>query len=193
VHKPSDYKWWSSHGGVEVLRAELPKLQWICGFCHHLEKTGSQANRCGDPDDPVNPMPEGKPRGTPEEVAQYKKRRHATVTYPKQQYVDSKKLAAGECAHCRRVPTEETVWCFHWDHLDETTKLVGKDTLAGVKGGVSGIVHNHTKAAALDAPGVEEALDAEMAKCQLLCINCHHRKTNNYPAPARRCSLPLSR
>ena len=61
------------------------------------------------------------------------------------------------------------------------TKIKGRNTLAGVDGGVAGIVANVSKRAALDAPGVKEALDTEMAKCQLLCVNCHHRKTNGYP------------
>jgi len=33
----------------------------------------------------------------------------------------------------------------------------------------------------LDAPGFKEILDKEMDKCDLLCHNCHHRKTNKYP------------
>jgi hypothetical protein len=37
---------------------------------------------------------------------------------------------------------------------------------------------NRTK---IDAPGFKEVLDAEMAKCDLLCHNCHHRKTWGYP------------
>jgi len=36
------------------------------------------------------------------------------------------------------------------------------------------------KAAALDK--VRDLLDAEMAKCQLLCANCHARKTFGYEA-----------
>ncbi|MCP4848631.1 MAG: hypothetical protein GY899_11865, partial [Verrucomicrobiaceae bacterium] len=58
-----DYKWWPWNGGVEAMRAEQAKgMQWICGFCHALEKTSYSANRCPDPDT----MPDGKPRGTKE-------------------------------------------------------------------------------------------------------------------------------
>jgi len=45
---------------------------------------------------------------------------------------------------------------------------------------VSGLVRNHAKAAALDR--VRATLDAEMAKCDLLCSNCHHRHTHKYGA-----------
>ena len=48
-------------------------------------------------------------------------------------------------------------------------------------GGVAGLVQNPTKAAALHAPGFKDVLESEMDKCDLLCHNCHHRKTNNDP------------
>ena len=67
---------------------------------------------------------------------------------------------------------------FEFNHLDEATKV--KDGLFGYKGGVSGLVNNNAKAAALDK--VKDLLDAEMAKCELLCANCHHRHTNKYGA-----------
>jgi hypothetical protein len=70
---------------------------------------------------------------------------------------------------------------FHWDHRDPATKLKGKDTLAGETGGVAGLVRNCANRAALDAPGFKDVLDKEMDKCDLLCHNCHHRKTNKYP------------
>ena len=177
VERLGDYCWWSWNGGVEAMRAEQAKgMQWICGFCHSLEKTGTQANRCPDPDT----MPDGKPRGTEEEVKQYEAKRHAKITYPKQQYIDAKKHTVGACTKCSRPvkPLEE--WAFHCDHRDEATKLKGKDTLAGEKGGMAGLVHNHANRAALDAPGFKEVLDAEWDKCDLLCHNCHHRKTWGY-------------
>jgi hypothetical protein len=67
---------------------------------------------------------------------------------------------------------------FEFNHLDEATKEKGG--LFGPRGGVGGLVHNDTKAAALDK--VQALLDAEMAKCNLLCANCHHRHTWKYRA-----------
>ena len=174
----SDYTFWSGHGGVPAMRAEEAKeIQWSCGFCHALEKTGKQANRYPNP----LTMPDGKSKGTPEEVAQYYAKRHAVVTYPKRIYVDVRKRSIGCCLHCKRSDVAGQEWAFHWDHLDESTKMKGTDTLAGKNGGVCGLVANSSPTAALDAPGFRAILDEEMAKCDLLCTPCHHRKTNHYP------------
>tara|TARA_B110000858_G_scaffold195078_1_gene250725 strand:- start:2046 stop:2327 length:282 start_codon:yes stop_codon:yes gene_type:complete len=55
--------WWSSNGGVEAMsKWEAKGMQWLCGFCHSLEKTGDQANRCPRPDT----MPYGNRTGTKE-------------------------------------------------------------------------------------------------------------------------------
>ena len=180
-----DYKWWSGNGGVAAMRAEEAKgMQWICGFCHQLEPTGSQANRYQDPwaehEDGTPVMPDGKRSGTKEETKPYDAKRKAKIVYPKQQYVDARKRAVGCCQRCKRSDVEGKEWAFHWDHRVPATKLKGKDTLAGMQGGVAGLVSNSTKAADLEAPGFKEVLDKEMDKCDLLCHNCHHRKTWGY-------------
>jgi hypothetical protein len=105
----------------------------------------------------------------------------AKIKYPKQQYVDARKRAVGCCQRCERADVESKEWAFHWDHREPATKLIGKGTLAGEQGGVAGLVSNPRKATALDAPGFKAVLDKEMDKCDLLCHNCHHRKTNKYP------------
>ena len=75
--------------------------------------------------------------------------------------------------------TPANVWAFDWDHRDETTKMMGG--LARKKGGVGGLVGNHATAACiLRTPGFKDVLDAEMDKCDLLCRNCHKRKTGEY-------------
>ena len=174
IHHLSDYYWWAYNGGPAEMRAEAPKCQWICRFCHRLEKTGNAANRRGDP----ALMPAGKSAGTEEEVRQYDAKRHAKISYPKQQHVDAEKLRRGCCLKCEREATPATVFAFDFDHRDPETKLIGKGTLAGESGGVAGLANNNAKAAALDQ--IKDVLDAEMDKCDLLCANCHHRKTCGY-------------
>jgi hypothetical protein len=173
----SDYSWWAGNGGVDAMRKEAQQIhQWICRCCHALEPTSNSGRRCADP----ATMPPGKRNGTDEEKKQYNARHTATIRYPKMQYVDARKRAAGACAHCRRPVVEGQEPAFDWDHRVEATKCSGG--LFGEYGGVSGLVHNVANAAALDK--VRELLDAEMDKCDLLCKNCHHRKTNGYPRRA---------
>ena len=173
----SQYKWWSWNGGVTAMRAEAAKgLNWPCRFCHRLEPTSTGANKYKDP----ATMPDGKSSGTEDEIAQYKRKWSATVKYPKQQFVDAYKRDVLKCCElCKRpvLPGQEHAFIF--DHLDPTTKLIGKDTLAGESGGVAGLVANATKATTLDK--IQSVLEAEMAKCRLLCANCDHRQTNGYP------------
>jgi hypothetical protein len=154
------------------MRLEVPKLQWLCGYCHRLEPTGSAARRYPDP----KTMPDGNYNGTEKEKKQYLAKHHAKIVYPKHEHVDARKLAVGKCLHCDRAVTPDNVWAFDWDHHDQSTKLVGG--LAGKVGGVAGLVNNHTVAACiLRTPAFKDVLDAEIDKCDLLCANCHKRKT----------------
>jgi hypothetical protein len=180
VHALSDYAWWSCHGGVEAMRQEVAKgIEWKCRFCHFKDPLGNQARKCPDPET----MPEGKWNGTPDEVTQYDARRHATATYPKQQFVDAhKREVRRACLRCARPVLEGEEHCFIFDHRDETTKMKGKGTLAGEAGGVCGLVANHAKAATLEK--IQSLLEREMDLCDLLCANCDHRKTWNYPERA---------
>tara|TARA_B110001450_G_scaffold100498_1_gene95210 strand:- start:1139 stop:2359 length:1221 start_codon:yes stop_codon:yes gene_type:complete len=184
----SSYSWWAYNGGVAAMRAEEAKgMQWICSFCHSLEPTSNQAKRCQDPraknEDGTPVMPDGR-RGkhaTAEEIKEYKDKHRAKIKYPKQQHVDARKRAVGCCKRCKRADVEGKEWAFHWDHRDPATKLIGEGTLARERGGVAGLVANNAKRADLDAPGFKDVLDEEMDKCDLLCHNCHHRKTWGYP------------
>jgi hypothetical protein len=175
IHMLSDYVWWAWNGGPAAMRVEAAKCQWLCRFCHRLEKTGDAANRRGDP----ALLPAGKWDGTEDEVRQYKAKHHSKIVYPKQKYVDAEKLRRGCCLKCERKVPPANVFAFDFDHREPETKLIGKGTPAGANpGGVAGLVHNHAKAAALDQ--IKDLLDAEMAKCDLLCANCHKRKTFGY-------------
>ena len=179
----SNYPWWAGNGGVKAMEEEAKQIdKWICAYCHRLETTSNSGRRCTDPKD----MPAGKSAGTKEEVAQYNARKKAIVVYPKQRHVDARKRAIGRCEDCRRPVVAGNESGFDFNHIDPTTKEKGG--LFGKGGGVAGLVTNHTNAAAIDAvvdgTAVRDLLDAEMAKCNLLCANCHHRHTHNYPKRA---------
>lgn len=88
------------------------------------------------------------------------------------------KRQIGCCAACKRPVLPGTEPGFDFDHTAESTK--SKGGLFGECGGVSGLVNNIVKAATLAL--VRVLLDAEMALCQLLCKNCHARKTHGYEA-----------
>jgi hypothetical protein len=174
----STYSWWAKKEWtvdqcVAEMREEAAKCNFLCGFCHALDEHSTQANRRGDPD----AMPDGKKgkQATKEEKKQYEAKRKAKIRFPKQQFVDAEKLRRGCCATCRRAVAPETCVAFHFDHRDERTKMIGKDTLAGKEGGVAGLVGNCAKRAALEE--IQPILVAEMDKCDILCQNCHHRKT----------------
>ena len=165
---------WVGHGGVEGMELESKQIEkWICRFCHRLEPTSSSGNRSGDP----ITLSRGKYNGTKEEIRAYNKRLHAVVRYPKQCHVDETKREIAKCSDCHRPVRIGQEAGFDFNHIDEATKGMGG--LFGKRGGVGGLVNNCAKAASLE--NVKELLDTEMAKCNLLCSNCHHRHTWKYP------------
>ena len=151
VRAMSDYMWWARNGGVEAMRREHEKIQWMCRCCHRLQPTSSTGRRRTDTTSSFD-------------------RRHE-----KQAYVNAYKLGLGKCqyAGCPRVVTAETIRSFDLDHRDPKTKathethpeLIGK----GDPGGVSSIVHKTNTSLS----EIKDALDVELAKCDLLCANCH--------------------
>ena len=171
----SHYTAWQAQGGVPAMEAEEEQIEdWPCRVCHSLDPTSSSGNRYPDPET----MPKGKRRGTDLETKQYAARRHAVIVHPKHQYVDAAKRQIGCCAACKRRVDPGTEPGFDFDHLDESKK--SKGGLFGENGGVAGLVGNCANAAVLAL--VRVFLDAEMALCQLLCANCHARKTCGYEA-----------
>ena len=182
VHHLSEYYWWSWNGGVDAMREEEKRIkQWICGTCHALEKTSST----GKVNDPAK-----MERGSGQTEREFYIRKHlARITFPKYEYVNDAKRAVGVCQNpgCGRPVLPGTEPGFHWNHRVESTKRRCRclneeekaeggchgcpDKLFGRNGGVSGMANNCSKAATLEK--VQDLLDEEMNKCDLLCVACH--------------------
>ena len=97
IHGCGDYAWWSRHGGVPALEAELNnKCRPLCTFCHRLV---SQQERGVTP--------------------------HPTLR-KKKAYVNAIKLRIGECQLCKRKLEKEEECCgFDFDHIDAKLKQEG--------------------------------------------------------------------
>ena len=67
-------------------------------------------------------------------------------------HITNMKLTIGQCALCERRVEEDTVACFEYDHIDPSKKTYVVSQIANRK---------------------TEIIDAEIAKCRLLCCICH--------------------
>lgn len=88
-----------------------------------------------------------------------------TIATKNKDFVDGIKLSIGQCQMCERSVTLGTTCCFDFDHINPNEKLMN----------VSRMIGNHSS--------FEKIID-EVSKCQLLCSNCHRKKTAeqfNYP------------
>lgn len=84
------------------------------------------------------------------------------LVYRKKRLIWDAKVRAGGCATCdRRVDRTDYARSrgWHWDHIDPATKVCD------------------LAFAARWAEMTEERVAAELAKCQLLCANCHFLRT----------------
>lgn len=74
----------------------------------------------------------------------------------KYDHVRDAKILAGQCADCGFPCDEVTHVCFAWDHIDPSTKSFSLSKS-----------HLHTW----------DEINAELAKCELVCHNCHAIRT----------------
>jgi hypothetical protein len=152
VHCLGDYNFWASpKRGVEAMRKEAQKVQWVCRCCHILEPTSAT----------------GRTRsGT---FPSYERIRE------KEAYVNAYKLKVSKCLYdgCDRLVTAAAVRSFDLDHKDPKQKATHEThphlIEKGQLGGVSGIVSNTSTSLA----DVKNELDEELRKCVLTCANCH--------------------
>ena len=158
------FKWaCSSMGGVEGMRLEADKCDPLCRMCHALDPSSNSSNekRC----DPAKVKREDYDT---EEKFDYAKNK-ATNKMEKRDYVNGLKRAVGRCERpdCPRdgpsggVCKEGYEQCYDWDHVEEADK--GR--------GIAQIVADGRCFAT-----AKPEIDAERAKCRLLCRNCHNTR-----------------
>ena len=86
-------------------------------------------------------------------------KRRANTTDRRQRnikYRNGRKLEAGFCAWCFELCNEENVFYFHWDHIDPELKRADVSEM-----------HLYS---------ILE-IQKEIDKCQLLCFDCHMKRT----------------
>ncbi len=90
------------------------------------------------------------------------KRKEVRTTQKRRRHeINLVKCNIGECKICKRKATMETCRGFDFDHRNEETKVIS----------ISNIIYkNKTE--------YRKHFNEEIPKCDLLCTNCHHIKTN---------------
>ncbi len=98
---------------------------------------------------------------TPEQIAQINERANAAEKRKRayqHQVVRQIKLDIGACHDCGFTCTTDTLPCFAWDHRNPADK-------------------SFTIAQAMGRKGIEQ-IQNEIAKCDLVCHNCHALRTH---------------
>ena len=140
----ADYAYWAKNGGVDAYLAELKRCTPKCKL-HHNVTTNEYRLLYGNCDKQLSNDPINV------------KRREWRARL--QKYAWSKKIGS-RCSVCNLKCTYDLKCGFEWDHLPWEEK----------KYELGEIPHRH--ATSYDK-GVK-MVDEEVAKCRLLCGNCHH-------------------
>jgi hypothetical protein len=94
---------------------------------------------------------------TDENLLLYKEKTKASRERSRsKKYVDDIKLNIGQCCLCELAITPDTLNFFEFDHIDQSTKSSTISNLIGF---------------------AKKTIDAEIAKCRLLCCKCHRLHT----------------
>lgn len=80
----------------------------------------------------------------------------------KMAFVDACKQKIGECNDCKFKVTPESCHVFAFAHIDASTKVKSVSTMCN---------------SGASLPKMQSTLEAEMAKCRLLCAVCHSKET----------------
>ena len=152
VHNVGDWKWWKHHGGVPAMRAEAAKCDPRCRNCHQMQ-----------PSHNVYKRKYATPGDMPTDTMDQKRAKFGRQYMDdKIGFVNARKLEIGACAECETKVTSEACHVFAFAHIDAATKLKSVSQLCNTRASL---------------PSTRSALEAEMAKCRLLCAVCHSKET----------------
>jgi hypothetical protein len=91
-HRLSHYNWWACKGGVEAMKEELEKIQWLCVY-HHRIKTRIET-----------------------------KRTTRKSVLKKRAIINKEKVSVGKCLKCGLECKKGEEYLFDWDHIDPEIK-----------------------------------------------------------------------
>jgi hypothetical protein len=152
--------YWACHGGVDAMIKETNKCNPKCHDCHSdYEAEGK-----------INHAIHKRKYATLEEMpttttAEKQAKRVRGYRDEKQTYVNDIKMRIGGCQECsKRISGREHCFKFEFAHRDATD----------YKGKVANIVNSRTT-----LKTAKPLLDKEIAKCRLLCHDCHREETRS--------------
>ena len=152
VEKLGSYVWWSNHGGVDAMRAEKAKCVPRCRMCHDMQPTHTKFQR-------KYATTAEMPTTTYRERECKRFREYSDVKY---MHVVNKKKSIGACQECGLAFDETRPHLFHFAHLDASTK----------EHSISDLCRDRY------CPATRiPVIDAECAKCRLLCASWHKEGT----------------
>jgi hypothetical protein len=151
----------------------------LCVMCHGIRPTGT-AGRCIDTVSEAQALPNGKSRGTPDEVQAYDRKRLALIRAERYEYNNALKRTVGRCENpvCKhdglsggRVQGFEH--CFGWHHLGTKPKDEPGDprTIAAVCCWTKRVPKEEW----------QRRIDEDRKGCELLCLNCLHECEHGAP------------
>ena len=160
VHKVLDAPYWAGHGGVDAMIKEANKCDPKCHDCHCDYETEGKINHNVHKRKYAT-LEEMPTTTTAEKIA----KRQRVYKDEKQTYVNDIKMRIGGCQECsKHIPGREHCFKFEFAHRDATD----------YKCRVSQIVHRCTT-----LKTAKPLLDKEIAKCRLLCHDCHRAETRS--------------
>lgn len=161
----SQYKHWAFNGGVKAMQAEEKKCEPLCRMCHALDPSSntSEEKRTDPSKFKREDYPSKERFQIAKKVAEYKAKKREFNNGLKRDIGKCERLdcpgdgpSGGKCS-------EGFEQCYDWDHEDpgekedEISKLVCDTRCPDT---------------------VEPLIEAEVAKCRLLCKNCHNTRAD---------------